>query len=66
MGKPDWKDAPDGAKWLAQDKIGTWYWFKKKKPVRLTQTWFASGGDWIFAGRGLANPAWTETLERRP
>jgi hypothetical protein len=25
--KPDWKDAPDWANWLAMDADGTWVWF---------------------------------------
>lgn len=25
--KPDWKDAPDWAMWLAQDDDGEWGWF---------------------------------------
>lgn len=25
--KPDWKDAPEWATWLAMDCIGTWYWW---------------------------------------
>lgn len=30
MNKPDWKDAPEWANWLAGDADGTWYWFKDK------------------------------------
>lgn len=25
--KPDWKDAPEWAQYLAQDLDGNWYWF---------------------------------------
>lgn len=24
--KPDWKDAPEWAEWLAMDQGGSWYW----------------------------------------
>lgn len=26
--KPDWKDAPEWAQWLAMDPDGDWYWFE--------------------------------------
>jgi len=26
--KPDWKDAPDWAQWLAIDELGEWWWFE--------------------------------------
>ena len=28
--KPDWKDAPEWANYLAQDKNGEWTWFSHK------------------------------------
>lgn len=30
MNKPDWKDAPEWANWLAQDESGFWGFFSKK------------------------------------
>ena len=45
--KPDWKDAPEWAKFLAQDKDGSWYWFEKK-PFLHTH------GFWILSGQGRA------------
>lgn len=27
--KPDWKDAPEWAQWLAMDADGAWYWYEK-------------------------------------
>jgi hypothetical protein len=37
--KPDWKDAPEWANWLAQDKDGHWYWFEKLP--------WLDGGFWV-------------------
>ena len=31
--KPDWKDAPDWANWLAIDTCGYWTWFEKRPLV---------------------------------
>lgn len=28
--KPDWKDAPEWATWLAMDCIGSWWWWVKE------------------------------------
>ena len=28
--QPDWSQAPEWAKWLAQDKDGVWSWFSTK------------------------------------
>ena len=28
MNKPEWKDAPDWAQWLAMDANGDWYWYE--------------------------------------
>ena len=28
--KPDWKDAPEWARYLAMDKDGTWWWYEIK------------------------------------
>lgn len=36
--KPDWKDAPEWAKWLAQDPCGDWFFYENKP--------FFSDGDW--------------------
>lgn len=27
-GKPDWRDAPDWAQWLALDPDGSWFWYE--------------------------------------
>lgn len=72
MGKPDWGDAPDWAKWLAQDANGSWGWYQRK-PVQLRADHGAGVWDirqihheWLGAGFGKLNPDWQSTLERRP
>lgn len=67
-GKPDWKDAPEYANWLAQDQDGSWWWYEK-----LPDPLKGSDGDgvWRFGGRcekvGVEpNEGWRETLEQRP
>jgi len=61
--KPDWKDAPASAKWLAMDKSGQWFWYEFKP-----QTWH--GGLWVAGGNTIAAsdtpPNWACSLERRP
>jgi len=59
--KPDWKDAPSWAQWLAQDQSGAWYWYETE-PYAGTSTWNYSQGraDWVDT------PGWNETLEKRP
>lgn len=75
MNKPDWKDAPEWAQWLAQDSDGEWYWFEVK-PV-LTESNDDSGeGVFMYplseykndllsglAGKDCYNPNWRDTLE---
>lgn len=46
--KPDWKDAPRWALWLALDRDG-WYWFASE-PV-----W--GDGEWVLNSRDF--PGWT-------
>ena len=58
--KPDWKDAPEWARWLAQDRSGEWYWHQYEPQ------W--EGAEWESVGlnrrAGYSDPA--KTLERRP
>lgn len=60
--KPDWKDAPDWARWLAQDAHGPWFWFENR-PRKCTRVWDARGRiEWATTD----SKPWTETLEERP
>lgn len=69
MSKPDWKDAPPEAEFLAQDERGTWFWYGVRPILKK------DAGVWdirsvhdlaIAAGYGLENKSWRKTLERRP
>ena len=33
--KPNWKDAPDWANWLAMNEDGAWTWFEEKPNPRV-------------------------------
>ncbi|MHB1956376.1 MAG: hypothetical protein ACYCOU_21820 [Sulfobacillus sp.] len=67
MNKPDWKDAPPWAKWLATDEDGDWTWYEYK-PVPCTQDghryWNLTRGRWKAATE--INSNWKQSLERRP
>lgn len=60
--KPDWKDAPEKAKWLAMDECGKWYWHFKKPTLSLTRF----GYYWESGERSHAPVDHTNTLEKRP
>lgn len=64
MDKPDWSEAPEWARYVAQDKSGEWYWFEHEPKKE-------SGGYWYLDRRaGQTEQAhkeeWTLTLESRP
>lgn len=61
--KPDWKNAPKWAKWLAMDATGTWYWYRKKPSFDGAIWWH----DDEEAQQALVNyKDAAETLEGRP
>lgn len=68
MSRPDWKDAPDHMKYLAQDLDGSWWWYADK-PFIASEGW-SPAGTWIgsnkLACNGCFNRKWKETLDRRP
>lgn len=67
MSKPDWKDAPEWANWLAQDKCGEWFWYEYKPDLRGS-TWsaYSTAGKLIRAEIPTDVPTFIDTLERRP
>lgn len=71
MSKPDWKDAPDGFEYLAQDGDGEWFWWIAEPYVDANLGyWMADfkSNDCLDA-RTLnpkPNSDWQQTLERRP
>lgn len=60
--KPDWKDAPEWANYLAMDSNGEWFWYECP-PESGSKTWIVSGGDYTYAEQDYS---WTETKEARP
>ena len=63
--KPEWKNAPEWAQWLAQDFNGAWVWYATKPITMENGFWYASkwAGDPIHTD---PNPDWRDTLEERP
>lgn len=58
--KPDWKDAPEWANYLAKDSNGVWYWYALK-PKLGAHSWIASANFALAGNEG----SWAETLEKR-
>lgn len=61
MNKPDWKDAPWWANYLAMDANGVWCWFADKP--RPHYSGWACGDKFEVAG---VSPGWRNSLEGRP
>lgn len=62
--KPDWKDAPEWANWLAMDKNGEWFWYEDQPE------WWATVGVWMKTRNSMHVPArcWldgSDSLEQR-
>jgi hypothetical protein len=60
--KPDWKNAPDWANYLAQDASGSWAWFENKPVAIPASMWVSDGAERIQT----VVKNWKETLESRP
>lgn len=58
--KPDWKDAPEWANYLAMNSANIWYWHEEK-PFLLGDSWDSDGQIQV-----ISSPFWTRTLEERP
>lgn len=48
--KPDWKDAPAWAQYLAQDFNGEWFWYENKPYMGDMSDWVINGGRCYRAG----------------
>jgi hypothetical protein len=59
--KPDWKDAPSWANYLAQDEDSEWWWFENK-PDEGHAAWWPCEGESCRASVG----DWRDSLEERP
>jgi len=60
--KPDWADAPEWAKYLAQDKDGEWNWFEFL-PDQCSKSWDLARC--VGRSEKATKEAWTLTLESR-
>jgi hypothetical protein len=63
MDKPEWSQAPEWARYLAQDKDGEWYWFEYEPEPKA--------GYWnldrcVGQSEKANKEEWTLTLEQRP
>lgn len=61
--KPDWKDAPEWAKYLAMDSDESWWWHEFN-PHMKRKCW--SGHKSKTALASPANDKWKYTKEPRP
>lgn len=59
--KPDWKDAPEWAQWLAMDSDGSWWWFADKPEKYNDFDWRS---DARFQKASVLG--WDYSLESRP
>lgn len=71
MDKPNWEDAPENAKFLAQDSDGDWYWWTgRPKVVDPLGYWMPNEGEQEIAAliqdtnQNVCD--WKESLEPRP
>ena len=64
--KPDWKDAPEWANWVAMDFDGTWYWYEKQ-PYKCT---CFDGWNYEYESRWEhvvnKDTSWDKSLQQRP
>jgi hypothetical protein len=61
--KPQWKNAPQWANYLAQDRDCQWWWYATK-PRKLGIAYFPTSGDAECVEH--KNDYWKSTLEHRP
>ena len=67
--KPDWKDAPEWANYLAGDSDGQWAWFENKPHAEYNYQ--SEGGYWANANGGRViygdcYDDWDKSLEEKP
>ena len=62
--KPDWKNAPEWANYLAMDEDGAWYWFKFKP--ELSEGFWDTEYPFSTKQARIDTTQWKETLEQRP
>lgn len=62
--KPDWKDAPEWANWLAMDANGTYNWFESR-PV-FQRTWWVNPEPGYKKIAFAGNHDMSQNIEERP
>ena len=65
--QPNWQDAPEWAKYWAQDRDGQAYWYEVEPYVdeRMTQ-WSQPNRTKVEEDMSLWLPTWRNTLQERP
>ena len=62
--KPDWKDAPEWANYMAMDRDGSWWWYQNKPKANVyEEAWLAKSKEYERCDNC---DFWKETLEKRP
>jgi hypothetical protein len=69
--KPDWKDAPSWANYVAMDADGEWWWFEREPPMgnrvwRSPEREPTMGNRMWRSERYGTTGDWRTTLESRP
>lgn len=59
---PDWDNAPEWANWVAQDKNGSWCWYKNEPAFMRAGVWRVDIGE----SKPVCFSNVQETLQRRP
>lgn len=62
--KPDWKDAPRWARYLAMDAGGLWYWYAME-PAKGNDSWYRVEASRMRRAE-TKDVTWGSTLEPRP
>jgi hypothetical protein len=63
--KPEWKDAPNYAEYLAQNYDGSWYWYSRK-PINRNQKWEKQISSHESSEPSIKIKDWKNTIESRP
>ena len=64
---PDWSQAPEWAQYCAQDRDGSWAWFKDKPEIQSTHSWCNPTEEtwcWVIDEDEKVN--WKDSLQSRP
>lgn len=63
--KPDWRAAPEWAKFLAQDQTGRWHWYERA-PIISEGYWAVPQPDSRWDDAEPELDSWEHSLEPRP